>query len=164
MLYNYLHNQRKKQTKMYRLYLTLDLNYKVKKFKLFRMNFKKTKSDIDDILGKIKFNLDSGVVPLKKSIESYNKERVFSDHSFNYLRDSSTMCDGVLKNSIQMCNLLKVLNKDKYLENLESIDEVYDCHVNMVEEIIHYHKIKDSINKSVDESENMFSVESKETI
>ncbi len=41
-----------------------------------------------------------------------------------------------------MYNLLKVLNKNEPLENLQSIDEVYDNQADMCEEIIFYNKLK----------------------
>lgn len=37
MLYNYLKNKKKAETKMYRVFLLLDMNYKVKDFKLYRL-------------------------------------------------------------------------------------------------------------------------------
>jgi hypothetical protein len=45
----------------------------------------------------------------------------------------------MLRKSLQMWNLLKILNKDKYLDNLNNIDEVYDSQVNVIEEILYYH-------------------------
>jgi hypothetical protein len=50
-------------------------------------------------------------------------------------------------NSLQMWNLLKVFNKDQYLEGLKSIDEVYDVQVNMFEEITNYHANRDKLVK-----------------
>lgn len=54
--------------------------------------------------------------------------------------------DRMLKNSIQMWNLLKILNKDKCLDGLNGIDEVYDSQVNIIEEIIYYHNYKEKLN------------------
>lgn len=41
-----------------------------------------------------------------------------------------------------MYNLLKVLNKNEALENLNSIDEVYSNQVDMIDEIVYYNRIK----------------------
>jgi hypothetical protein len=41
-----------------------------------------------------------------------------------------------------MWNLLKVLNKDMYLKNLNNINEVYDYQANLVEEITYFHELK----------------------
>jgi hypothetical protein len=56
----------------------------------------------------------------------------------------------MLKNSLQMWNLLKILNKDKSLEGLKSIDDVYDSQVNVIEEILYYHNFKNKIDKNDD--------------
>lgn len=50
--------------------------------------------------------------------------------------------DKFKKNSLQIYNLLKVLNKNKPLENLKDINEVYDNQADMIEEIIYYNKFK----------------------
>ena len=47
-----------------------------------------------------------------------------------------------------MWNLLKILNKDKCLDGLNSIDEVYDSQVNIIEEILYYHNYKEKLNKN----------------
>jgi hypothetical protein len=47
-----------------------------------------------------------------------------------------------MKNSVQMWNLLKILNKDRYLSGLNNINEVYDQTANIIEEIIYYHDNK----------------------
>jgi hypothetical protein len=51
----------------------------------------------------------------------------------------------MMKNSLQMWNLLKLMNKDRYLPRLNSIDEVYDSQVNIVDEIEYYHKYKENV-------------------
>ena len=45
-----------------------------------------------------------------------------------------------------MWNLVRILNHDKHLEGLNSINEVYDSQVNLLEEVIHYHNMKDNKN------------------
>jgi hypothetical protein len=52
----------------------------------------------------------------------------------------------MLKNSIQMWNLVKILNKDKCMEGLNSINDVYDSQVNAIEEILYYHMYRDRFN------------------
>jgi hypothetical protein len=47
-----------------------------------------------------------------------------------------------------MYNLLKILNKGRCLKGLNSIDEVYDHQVNVIDEIVFYHENKDTLNKS----------------
>lgn len=140
--YNYLKSQRKAQSRKYRLYIRTELNYKAMEFKIFRMENKKSKFDINDILGKIKFNYENCIVPLKKTMETYNKERVVSDHSHNYLKDSVSLCSDLLKESTQLVNLLKVLNTGSCLDNLGSVSEVYSNHATITEEIVQYHKFK----------------------
>jgi hypothetical protein len=45
-----------------------------------------------------------------------------------------------------MWNLLKILNKDKCMEGLNSIDDVYDSQVNAMEEILYYHMYRERFN------------------
>jgi hypothetical protein len=51
-----------------------------------------------------------------------------------------------MKNTVQMWNLLKILNKDRFLPNLNDIGEVYDQTANVIEEIIYYHNYKETLN------------------
>lgn len=44
-----------------------------------------------------------------------------------------------------MVNLLKLLNKRKYLDNLEKIEDLYDSNVDFIEELISYHKMKEKL-------------------
>ena len=96
--------------------------------------------DIEEILNGIKFDIDNGIDPIKREIESYNKERILNDDSFNNLKLSNELCDSFFKNSMQMWNLTRVLNKGKCLDGLMNINEVYDSQVNLLDEIIYYHK------------------------
>ena len=57
------------------------------------------------------------------------------------------------KNSLQIYNLLKVLNKNKPLENLNNINEVYENQADMIEEIIYYNKFK--VNRSIKKDETV---------
>ena len=55
------------------------------------------------------------------------------------------------KNSLQIYNLLKVLNANIPLENLTSINDVYDNQADLIEEIVCHHKIKmRKVNKKID--------------
>jgi len=47
-----------------------------------------------------------------------------------------------MKNNVQMWNLLKILNKDRFLSGLNNINEVYDQTANIIEEILYYHNYK----------------------
>lgn len=74
----------------------------------------------------------------------------------------------MVKNSYQIYNLLKILNKGRTLNGLKNIDEVYDGHVNVIDEIMYYHEnrfqlqnlnshdlkpqLKDDLNQAVDNS------------
>jgi hypothetical protein len=49
-------------------------------------------------------------------------------------------------NSIQMWNLLKVINNNRTLIGLKSINDVYENAVNIDEEIYLYHLNKDQLN------------------
>lgn len=79
------------------------------------------------------------------------------------------MAEKMMKNSLKTWNLLKVLNKDLNLEGLDSIEEVYGEQVNLLDEIIYYHKTGDkklwtspkkgqilesSLNLSIDQEKN----------
>lgn len=161
-LYNYLHQKRNKQTKLYRMYLTIDMAYKAKEFKLFRMNHKKPEPDINEILGKIKYNFDNTVVPLRQSMEVYNRERLLTDQSHNYLKDSTTYCESLVKQSTQIINLLKVLNNGNFLDGLKDIDQVYDNQATITEEIVKYHNLKyiDKINLNTEITDTEISLQS----
>lgn len=50
-----------------------------------------------------------------------------------------------MKNTTQMWNLLKILNKDRILPNLNNINEVYDQTANVIEEIIYYHNYREAM-------------------
>lgn len=54
---------------------------------------------------------------------------------------------------MQIINLLKIMNKDKYLEGLNNIEEVYDSQVNIIEEVVYYHKYREKLEKIADEEE-----------
>jgi hypothetical protein len=56
------------------------------------------------------------------------------------LKATNETSESMLKNSIQMYNLLKILNKGKTLNGLKKIDEVYDTQVDVLDEIEFYHK------------------------
>lgn len=45
-----------------------------------------------------------------------------------------------------MWNLLKILNKDKTMEGLNSIEDVFDSQVNAMEEILYYHMYRERYN------------------
>ena len=45
-----------------------------------------------------------------------------------------------------MWNLIRILKNDQCLEGLNSINEVYDSQVNLLEEVLQYHKMKENIN------------------
>jgi hypothetical protein len=63
----------------------------------------------------------------------------------------------MLKNSMQIYNLLKILNKGKSLEGLKSIDEVYDTQVDVLDEIIYFHQNRENlINKKIEDSKSVF--------
>ncbi len=51
-----------------------------------------------------------------------------------------------------MYNLLKILNKGKFLEGLNSIDEVYDGQVNVFDEIVFFHQNRHTLIKPDEES------------
>jgi hypothetical protein len=65
-----------------------------------------------------------------------------------------------MKNTMQTWNLLKILNKDKYLSGLRTIEEMYDSQVNVIEEILYYHNYKDKLVNNVLNSSQVISVDS----
>jgi len=56
------------------------------------------------------------------------------------LKKSQGMVEKILRTTKQMNNLLKVFNANESLEDLNSIDQVYESNVNIVEEIISFNK------------------------
>ena len=60
--------------------------------------------------------------------------------------------DKFKKNSLQIYNLLKVLYKNKPLENLKDINEVYDNQADMIEEIIYYNNFRGNKSSKKDET------------
>jgi hypothetical protein len=105
--------------------------------------------DIEEILNGIKFDLERGIDPIKKDLEAYNKERIGNDDSLNNLKKSKEICENFFKNSMQMWNLARVLNKGKCLEGLKDINEVYESQVSILDEIIYYHKFNDKKEESM---------------
>jgi hypothetical protein len=92
--------------------------------------------------------LEKQLVPMQNHLESINTQRTQNDHSFPALKDNIHISEKILKRSIQTLNLLKVLNKNQSLENLQSIDEVYEGQADMVDEVLYYHQYKDRLNKN----------------
>lgn len=137
-----MNTKRKSSTKLFRINLTLEMAYKAREFKILRMDYKKSDDDINDILNKIKYNYDSTIVPLKQSLEAYNKDRVLTDNSHNYIAESTSTCESLIKQSSQMVNLIKVLNEGQYLKDLYSINQLYDSKATIIEEIAKYHNMK----------------------
>lgn len=103
----------------------------------------KKELDLDEVLNKIKRDITSGIDPLKDDLEEYYRKTIKKD-DYSNLKESSQLIDAFLKNSKQMWNLVRILKHDKYLEGLTSINEVYDSQVNLLEEIIQYHNMKEA--------------------
>lgn len=57
------------------------------------------------------------------------------------MKESSQICENLLQKSTKLINLIKVLNDDKYLSGLKSIDDIYNCNADIVEEIVCYHEM-----------------------
>lgn len=68
------------------------------------------------------------------------------------MKSSNKTSEKLLSNSFQMYNLLKILNKGKFLEGLNSIDEVYDGQVNVFDEIVFFHQNRHTLIKPDEES------------
>jgi len=157
---NYLRKNTIKNTNLKNFYLYLDLKYMSKNFKILRLNSLRKDVNIEEILGNIRGDLDKGVEPMKKQLEVYNKERILSDDSFNKLKISNLICESFFKNSMQIWNLVRILNKENYLEGLNTIDEVYDSQVKIYDEILYFHKSKN--NKQEQDEENTLDEQSHE--
>ena len=95
--------------------------------------------DLDEILNKIKGHIETGLNPLNSELDEYYRNTIKKDN-FSNLKESAQLINIFLRNSKQICNLSALLQKDKYLEGLNSINEVYDSQVNLMEEITLYHK------------------------
>ena len=100
---------------------------------------KKVESNIDEILDKIRYNYDTGLVPLNNSLVAYNNERVSGLNSYENLRDSLQCINNIQAKCTKLINLLKVINSGNSLENLTSFKDIYPCRAHIVDEIIHYH-------------------------
>jgi hypothetical protein len=99
--------------------------------------------DLDEVLNNIKRDITNGLDPLKDGLEQYYFKTIKKD-DYNNLKESSQLIDAFLKNSKQMWNLVRILKHDKYLEGLTSINEVYDSQVNLLEEVIHFHNMREN--------------------
>jgi hypothetical protein len=99
--------------------------------------------DLDEVLNNIKRDITNGLDPLKDGLEEYYFKTIKKD-DYNNLKESSQLIDAFLKNSKQMWNLVRILKHDKYLEGLTSINEVYDSQVNLLEEVIHFHNMREN--------------------
>lgn len=141
-LINYLNKKRKNSTKSHRVLLSCELNFKAKEFKIYRIRYKKKETDINNVLKNIKYNYDSSIVPIKQSLESYNKERIMNDHSYSYLMENYKASKNLLKMSSQMNNVLKVLNSGLYLNDLKDIKDVYSNYAFFPEEIVKFNDLK----------------------
>ena len=146
----YLKTHHRNESNMIRMFINLNLKYMTKNFKIQRLygkiNIRKCMSkelDLDEILNKIKRDITLGLDPLKDGLEEYYLKTIKKD-DFNNLKESTQLIDAFLKNSKQMWNLVRILKHDKYLEGLTSINEVYDSQVNLLEEVIHFHNLREA--------------------
>ena len=58
----------------------------------------------------IKFKFEESLVPFKKRLELFNKERIYNDHSLSILKDSSSLCESVIVRSRRVLNMIKAFN------------------------------------------------------
>jgi hypothetical protein len=65
------------------------------------------------------------------------------------LEETNDISSNFMKNTVQMWNLMKILNKDRFLPSLNNINEVYDQTANVIEEILYYHNYKESLDPEV---------------
>ena len=150
--YCYLSKKFCKETPGQRLFLLTEMKFIAKNFKGERIKSIKLDSDIDSILNNMNSNITTRINPLKIEFEHFIKQRFSNkqDDSFEILKKSNDLSKNMLRNCIQMWNLLKVMNKQIYLKNLNSIDEIYDLNATFTEEIEYYHNHK----KKFDEIQN----------
>jgi hypothetical protein len=64
------------------------------------------------------------------------------DNTLANIKETKDVSEKMTKTSLQMWNLLKVLNKGMNLKNLKSINDVYDYQANIVEEITYFHDLR----------------------
>ena len=148
--YCYLAKMYPDKTAGERLFLFTEMKYLAKQLKMHRITSIKIDNDIDGILNNIGSHLTNQIDPLKKAFEEFNKEKFYArasknkeDDTFKNLKKSNQLSTNLLKNSVQIWNLLKVMNKKKYLSNLNSINDVYDSQADFVEEIEYFHNNKE---------------------
>ena len=150
--YCYLSKKFCKETPGQRLFLLTEMKFICKHFKGERIKLIKLDSDTDSLLNNMNSNITTRINPLKIEFEHFIKQRFSNkqDDSFEILKKSNDLSKNMLRNCIQMWNLLKVMNKQIYLKNLNSIDEIYDLNATFTEEIEYYHNHK----KKFDEIQN----------
>ena len=150
--YCYLSKKFCKETPGQRLFLLTEMKFISKHFKGERIKSIKLDSDTDSILNNMNSNNTSRINPLKVEFEHFIKQKFANkqEDSFEILKKSNDLSKKMLRNCIQMWNLLKVMNKQIYLKKVNSIDEIYDLNATFTEEIEYYHNHK----KKFDEIEN----------
>jgi hypothetical protein len=84
--------------------------------------------------------IDDGVINFNHQFSKFNKERLTNDHSNNFLKDSSNMCNEISAKLAKVYNLELVLNNGGYIEGLVNLDDVYSCKASFMEEVLLYHK------------------------
>ena len=156
--YCYLSKKFLKETSCQRLFLLTEMKFLAKNFKKERIKSIKLDSDTDSILNNINNNVNMRINPLKMEFEHFIKHKFGNkqEDSFEILNKSNEITQKMLKNCIQIWNLMKVLNKPIYLKNLFSIDEIYDLNATFIEEIEYFHnnKKKYDFEKEEDIKEN----------
>lgn len=137
-LFNYLNNRRKDNTKIMRLKILIDLEYDKNQFKIDRLSKRRIETDINELLDDIKFKFEESLVPFKKRLELFNKERIYNDHSLSILKDSSSLCEDVIVRNRRVLNMLKAFNSQVFLGKFSYFDQIYSCDSTFPEEVSEY--------------------------
>jgi hypothetical protein len=154
--YSYLRNKNNPDSGFYRLFLLIEMKYSANSFKNIRISTRRTDIDIDKILRNIRTNFQTGIVPFKTALDNFNKLKMMDDNTMYNLKDSRDLSEKLSKNSIQMWNLLNVLNKGEKLEGLKKIEDVYSYRANIVDEIIQHHDQEKFVEKIVYADDNSY--------
>jgi hypothetical protein len=82
---------------------------------------------------------------LKQGLNTFSGQNLKLTYVKNLSLESEEICDQIQQDWLKATNLIKILINKKKLSKLESISDVYNSEVDIIEEVLYYHENK--INK-----------------
>jgi hypothetical protein len=79
---------------------------------------------------------------LKQGLNTFSGQNLKLTYVKNLSIESQEISDQIQQDWLKATNLIKILNNKKKLSKLESISDVYNSEVDIIEEVLFYHENK----------------------